>query len=837
MSGRLSKRDIIAGLYLPAANQRGVEVPASLSPRRRFGSLFLAIAVVFLQIAPVGAYVTSDQPDYSPGSVVTVSGDNSNLASGEGYVAGELVRVDVTGPNGYAASCEGTVDEAGSWSCQITLWNGPEAIGEYSYTATGLTSGVVETGTFTDAANVNTTLTLVLSATNIALGDSVNLSGVLANDPGDPDSADNPLPPNQTITINRYASSGCGGAPTTIFTDTTGNDFNGTFTPATAGTFNIRAVFSGADNGLSGNDRVTWQPANSPCRQLVVDAPPAVSSTSPADGASGVSASANVVITFTEGVAVAAGWFTITCTLSGAHAAAQTGGPTTFTLDPSVNFTAGETCSVTVDDAKVTDTDTADPPNNMAADYVFDFSIFNPNTPPVLTVPTSPVIAEATSPAGANVSFVVTATDAEDNPDPAPVCVPASGSAFGLGDTTVNCSVTDSGGLSDADSFVVRVQDTTDPAVQISTAAVAGGSGWFNVISSGTSGILIDVDVDDAVGATSLACTDDTGGGPVPVPGPLDPTGDSFVIGDGVHSIACTATDASGNNGSDSDSFSVDQTAPDVSVALDKSPDAGTGWFNLTTGAPTAEFTCSDATSDIATCPADHLFGEGEDQSHSGTAFDNAGNSASATVSNVDVDLTAPTSIAFGPTTITQGSSYHFGFVPAGPSTCTANYDISGSAGCVVTGPSNGNAVGPNKYTATATDLAGNAGTFDLNYTVLAWTLQGFFQPVDMGAVYNTVKAGSTVPLKFRIFAGTTEITDLAAVDYVRYIQVTCNSYTQTDAVEELATPGGTELRYTSGQFIDNWKTPSGGTWAGKCLQVQMKAADGSSLYAWFKLK
>jgi hypothetical protein len=68
---------------------------------------------------------------------------------------------------------------------------------------------------------------------------------------------------------------------------------------------------------------------------------------------------------------------------------------------------------------------------------------------------------------------------------------------------------------------------------------------------------------------------------------------------------------------------------------------------------------------------------------------------------------------------------------------------------------------------------------------------------------------------------------------------VSCSSTTPTDAIEEVVTTGSTVLRYdtTGHQFVDNWKTPSGGYWVGKCLQVQMKADDGSSLYAWFKLK
>ena len=93
------------------------------------------------------ARVFTDKPDYAPGSTVTISGDNSD---GAGYLPGETVHVDVTGPNDYSASCEGTADETGAWSCQITL-PADAAPGEYPYTATGLSSGVSQNGSFTDA--------------------------------------------------------------------------------------------------------------------------------------------------------------------------------------------------------------------------------------------------------------------------------------------------------------------------------------------------------------------------------------------------------------------------------------------------------------------------------------------------------------------------------------------------------------------------------------------------------------------------------------------------------------------------------------------------------------
>ena len=108
------------------------------------------------------------------------------------------------------------------------------------------------------------------------------------------------------------------------------------------------------------------------------DAPPIVSSTSPAAGASGVPVGANVAITFSEPVAVTGSWYSIVCTTSGAHTATPSGGPTTFTLDPDADFAQGESCAVTVHASQISDLDVDDPPNEMAGDASFSFTTVSP---------------------------------------------------------------------------------------------------------------------------------------------------------------------------------------------------------------------------------------------------------------------------------------------------------------------------------------------------------------------------------------------------------------------------------------------------------------------------
>src|SRR6266542_4771935 len=128
-----------------------MEVSMSRHLLNRSAAVAMSVAMLFGTVSNVFATVSTDQPDYSPGSVVTISGDNSN---GAGYLAGETVDVAVSGPNSYASSCQGTADANGAWSCQVTLSPDVSAVGSYSYTATGATSGVTETGSFTDGAPV-----------------------------------------------------------------------------------------------------------------------------------------------------------------------------------------------------------------------------------------------------------------------------------------------------------------------------------------------------------------------------------------------------------------------------------------------------------------------------------------------------------------------------------------------------------------------------------------------------------------------------------------------------------------------------------------------------------
>ena len=108
------------------------------------------------------------------------------------------------------------------------------------------------------------------------------------------------------------------------------------------------------------------------------DQPPEVTSTTPGSGEANVPVNANISVTLSEPVDVSGAWFSISCGASGSHSATAGGGPLTYTLDPTSDFAANETCNVTVFAGQVTDQDVDDPPNTMASNYVWSFSTVAP---------------------------------------------------------------------------------------------------------------------------------------------------------------------------------------------------------------------------------------------------------------------------------------------------------------------------------------------------------------------------------------------------------------------------------------------------------------------------
>ena len=109
------------------------------------------------------------------------------------------------------------------------------------------------------------------------------------------------------------------------------------------------------------------------------DAAPSVSSTTPAGGATNVAFNSTIVINFSESVTASATAFSLQCPTGSPQPFTQSASPATaFTLTPNSPLPAGTTCDVKVTATQVTDTDTNDPPDQMASDFSFSFSTVNP---------------------------------------------------------------------------------------------------------------------------------------------------------------------------------------------------------------------------------------------------------------------------------------------------------------------------------------------------------------------------------------------------------------------------------------------------------------------------
>ncbi len=167
-------------------------------------------------------------------------------------------------------------------------------------------------------------------------------------------------------------------------------------------------------------------------------------------------------------------------------------------------------------------------------------------TPPVITVPGN-LTAEATGPGGATVTYTSSATDAVDG-SVAVTCSSASGSMFGLGTTTVNCSASDAHNNSASASFTVTVVDTTAPALTLPssvTREATGPSGAVATYSASASDLVS--------GAVAANCSPASGS----------------TFGMGTTTVNCSATDGAGNMSHGTFSVTVaDHTAPAVTALL-----------------------------------------------------------------------------------------------------------------------------------------------------------------------------------------------------------------------------------------------------------------------------
>ncbi len=116
----------------------------------------------------------------------------------------------------------------------------------------------------------------------------------------------------------------------------------------------------------------------------VDDAPTLVSSI-PANGTPDFPANQNLGVTFSEPVSVGASWFSIACNQSGTRQVGDTvvsGGPSSYTIDPNSDFTAGESCTLQLVAAQILDLDGTPDPLSGQSTVTFTAAAVVTNPPP-----------------------------------------------------------------------------------------------------------------------------------------------------------------------------------------------------------------------------------------------------------------------------------------------------------------------------------------------------------------------------------------------------------------------------------------------------------------------
>ena len=264
--------------------------------------------------------------------------------------------------------------------------------------------------------------------------------------------------------------------------------------------------------------------------------------------------------------------------------------------------------------------------NTGSASFTVTVTVLD-TTPPTFAAVPDPITAEATSSAGAVVSYTITATD-DSGVAPVISCGGhESGTTFPLGSTTVSCTATDAAGnVAAAPLFTVTVQDTTPPTLTLpSDITVEADSGSGKVVTYSAS-------ASDAVSGSLPANCSPASGSTFPI---------------GTTTVNCSATDGAGKSANGSFAVTVtDSTGPAFSgVPADRQVEANGpagSVVNYTT--PTAT-DASDGPA-VATC----LPGSGSTfplgtSTVTCSATDGHGNTSTASFSVSVVDTTKPTLI------------------------------------------------------------------------------------------------------------------------------------------------------------------------------------------------
>jgi MYXO-CTERM domain-containing protein len=307
-------------------------------------------------------------------------------------------------------------------------------------------------------------------------------------------------------------------------------------------------------------------------------------------------------------------------------------------------------------------------------------------TPPAISVPAD-LSQEATGPAGAVVTYSITATDLVDGTTTV-TCALASGTTFALGTSVVSCESTDSRGNRGVKTFNVTVSDTTAPTISCPS----------NLMLEATSEA-------GAVGTFTATATDAVTTAPTVSYSPA--SGATFALG--TTTVTASATDAANNTSSCSFTVTVqDTTKPTITCASNVTVEATSSAGAIATYTPA---TSSDAAS-TPTITYSHTSGDSfalGTTTVTATATDAANNNTSCTFSVTVQDTTKP-EVTCPESLVVEASDASGTIVSYSDATST---DAVTNPLMIVysTSPRSLFPIGTTTVTASATDAANNTGS------------------------------------------------------------------------------------------------------------------------------
>ncbi len=197
-----------------------------------------------------------------------------------------------------------------------------------------------------------------------------------------------------------------------------------------------------------------------------------------------------------------------------------------------------------------------------------------------------------------------------------------------------------------------------------------------------------------------------------------------YTVAEGPHTLTIKATDLAGNRSVAAWSWTLDATAPTVSITSAPSSitNQSSATVDFVSPDPSATFTCSLDSGASTPCAGPTVLSGLADGAHSFvvTPTDPAGNVGPSAQASWTVDTLAPMpTIDDGPESITNETSATFGFSVDDPAaTITCALDGAAPEPCaspVTVAPI---AEGPHAYVVAATDLAGNSASATWTWTV-----------------------------------------------------------------------------------------------------------------------